>query len=121
MTGNNYMNSLLQLSSYVWTQHAKAKMAYYGLSESRVKRVLRNPLRREEGIAPKTIACMQPSSIKTKNNEKTWSQEIWVMAQVDKKKSTKIISAWRYPGKSKLRASLPDEIQSEIEEALNNF
>lgn len=112
------MNSLLHLSTYFWTQHAKVKMAYYGLSESRVKRVLRNPSRTEEGIAPKTVACMQPASIKTKAGIKTWSQEIWVMAQTKKAGDIHIISAWRYPGMSKSRATLPAEVQMEIEEAL---
>ncbi|MFA7201898.1 MAG: hypothetical protein WC099_02805 [Candidatus Paceibacterota bacterium] len=112
------MHPLLRLSQYIWTQHAKAKMAYYGLSESRVKRVLRAAVRVEEGIAPHTIACMQPSSTKSKAGVKTWTQEIWVMAQTDKTGHIHIISAWRYPGMSKSRASLPDEVKLEIEEAL---
>ena len=66
-------------SSYYWTQHAKAKMAYYKLSESRVRRVIKSPLRVEEGIAPDTVAYMQPVSYKTKNGQKTWNQELWVM------------------------------------------
>jgi hypothetical protein len=56
-----------------------------------------------------------------KDNEKTWSQEIWTMAQTNKKGDTKIISAWRYPGKSKPRAPLPSEIQVEIDEALGEI
>ncbi len=113
------MDPLLRLSKYFWTQHAKVKMAYYGLSESRIKRVLRSPVRTEEGIAPQTIACMQPASTKSKEGVKTWSQEIWVMAQTKKKTGdVYIISAWRYPGMSKSRAPLPAEVQMEIEEAL---
>ncbi|MCL5012177.1 MAG: hypothetical protein M1320_02010 [Patescibacteria group bacterium] len=109
------------LSQYLWTTHAKVKMSYYGLSESRVKRVLRNPVRTEEGIAPKTFACMQPASIKNKDGKKTWSQELWVMAQQTKKGDTKIISAWRYPGMSKIRAPLPVEVQMEIEEGMSEL
>jgi hypothetical protein len=106
-----------------WTKHAAQKMRYYGISESRVKKVLKNPKRIEEGIAPNTVALMQP--LKTKR-----SQEIWVMYQklssklppslgsspkttkdtvklrwANKTQSSKlrIISVWRYPGVSPLR------------------
>ena len=89
------------------------KMAFYRLSESRVKRVLRNPGRTEEGIAPDTNASMR------RNDSKKRKEEIWVMWQkaVNKKQLTAnsrneksknrfsrektiIISAWRYPGVS---------------------
>ncbi len=116
---------LLQLSKLSWTTHAKMKMAFYGLSESRVRRVMKTPLRTEEGIAEKTAACMQPASYKFKNGEKTWNQEIWVMFSVAHPKSiktnpsVKIISAWRYPGKTKPRTALPDEILAEIDEGIN--
>ena len=66
-------------SNYVWTAHAAMKMAFYGLSEQRVKRVVKSPTRREEGIAPGTIAVMQPASLSTKNGKRIWKQEIWVM------------------------------------------
>lgn len=114
------MDFSFSVHNYTWTQHSRIKMSYYGLSESRVKRVLRNPSRKEEGIAPKTFACMQPASTKTKDGKKMWSQELWVMAQQTKKGDTKIISAWRYPGMSKIRAPLPAEVQMEIEEGLHN-
>ena len=58
----------------VWTSHAKFKMKYYGLSESRVKRVIRNPERVEEGIAEETVAMMQLGSSTSKK-----PYEIWVM------------------------------------------
>lgn len=115
------MSQLLRISKYFWTKHAKVKMAYYGISESRIKRVLRHPMRTEEGIAPKTFACMQPTSIKTKKGKKTWSQELWVMAQNVTGGDIKIISAWRYPGMSKNRAPLPDEVLLEIEEAIGEI
>lgn len=122
------------LSQYAWTKHAQYKMKFYGLSESRVRRVIKSPLRIEEGIAPQTIAAMQPASYKTKDGQKTWSQEIWVMYRIKNKskhslKQTSnllkpkenvltIISAWRYPGKTKVREGLPPEILQEIAEAL---
>lgn len=67
---------------YQWTQHAQWKMRQYGLSPQRVIRVIRNPERTEEGIVEKTIAVMQPASVKYKNFKKTWSQEIWAMYQL---------------------------------------
>jgi hypothetical protein len=51
-------------SLFVWTKHSQAKMRQYMLSESRVKRVIRNPKRVEEGIAPKTLASMQKAGSK---------------------------------------------------------
>ena len=40
-------------NNVIWTAHARIKMRQYGLSESRVKRILRWPRRLEKGIAPK--------------------------------------------------------------------
>ena len=88
-------------SVFEWTLHAQAKMRHYRLSPARVRRVLHAPRRTEEGVAPHTIAMMQPSSLKTKD---TWTQEIWVMVQ-DIKHTRRIISAWRYPGVTKPRAA----------------
>lgn len=86
-----------------WTVHARAKMDYYRLSPGRVRRVLNSPQRTEEGVAPKTIAMMQPASLKkTTAGKETWSQEIWVMVE-DRKKERTVISAWRYPGVTKPR------------------
>ncbi len=61
-----------------------------------MKRILRSPKRVEEGIAPDTIAMMQSAG--TKKNP----YEVWVMVQ-DSNTERKIISAWRYPGKTKER------------------
>lgn len=108
---------------YKWTQHVKDKMLYYGISESLVKRIVRFPKRKEEGIAPKTVAVMQPTSSK--------KQEIWVMHQEighrpisgNQKLETnyqqpkmRIISAWRYPGISPVgkKIPIPDEILQEL-------
>jgi len=49
-----------------WTRHAQAKMAFYRLSEQRVMRVIHSPKRIEEGVAPKTVAMMQPVSVRTR-------------------------------------------------------
>ncbi len=89
-------------------------MRQYGLSEARVKRVLRNPVRTEAGIAPKTVAVMQPNHPpKTGQLGKAgkWSQELWVM-YADTKKARRIIAAWRYPGVSPVRQPppFPDDI-----------
>lgn len=123
-----------------WTAHAKMKMRYYGLSEQRIKRVIKSPQRLEEGVAEKTVAVMQPQSTTRdkETGEKTWKAEIWVMYQVAQgtqkdmninvpeklrgifkaRKHVKIISAWRYPGKTKPGESLPESILEEIAEAL---
>jgi len=113
---------------YYWTNHVKDKMAYYGLSDSLVKRILRFPKRTEEGIAPDTIAVMKPMGSK-KN-----PYEAWVMYQV-RKKAKKVrddmvdildklsekeiseiikykpqivvISAWKYPGVTEKRNEIP--------------
>ncbi len=113
---------------YQWTNHVKDKMVYYGISESLIKRIVRFPKRKEEGIAPKTTAVMQPG------NNKKKPQEIWVMYQlvgsrpasksqtqnpkfqIDNQKK-RIISAWRYPGISPTNKPIPipDEILSLLE------
>ena len=103
-----------------WTQHAKMKMGYYRLSTARVRRILHSPKRVEEGIAPKTVAMMQPSALKktTLGNE-TWTQEIWVMIQ-DDGKFRKVISAWRYPGMTKPRGAPADFLKKEYREFLSS-
>ena len=74
-----------------------------------MRRVLKNPKRSEVGIAPGTVALMQPESLKKKPSE------IWLMYQkVGSKK--RIITAWRYPGKSPIRGMIPipDDILQEL-------
>ena|SRR3989344_436158 len=95
---------------YQWTQHVQDKMRYYGISESLIKRITRFPKRTEEGIAPKTVAVMQPTS-----NKKN-PQEVWVMYVMMGDTKKKIISAWRYPGVSKIgkKIPIPDEILQEL-------
>jgi hypothetical protein len=130
-------------SKYEWTNHVKEKMIYYGISSALIKRIVRFPKRKEEGIAPGTTAVMQPrGSVKT-------PQEIWVMYQPIGKKpigksqtsnppegkplvsygagkfqiegeKRRIISAWRYPGVSPVgkKIPIPDEILQELENIL---
>ena len=85
-----------------WTLHARAKMNHYRLSPARVRHVLHSPKRVEEGVAPKTVAMMQPVSMKVVGKKESWSQEVWVMVQ-DAAGVRKVISAWRYPGVTKPR------------------
>jgi hypothetical protein len=81
-------------------------MGFYRLSQGRVRRVLNSPTRVEEGVAPKTVAMMQPASLKrSMKGKETWTQEIWVMVQ-DKGSQRKVISAWRYPGITKPRSAV---------------
>ncbi len=95
-----------------WTSHAKAKMIHYRLSPARVRRVLHSPKRTEEGIAPRTVAVMQPASMKKAN---MWTQEIWVMFQ-DSPRERTVISAWRYPGVTKPRGEIQSFMKKEYRE-----
>ncbi len=88
-------------ANYYWTQHSKTKMLQYRISEQKIKTILKNPARREEGIAPKTVAVMM------RNDTPKRKEELWVMFQDArikneesrmKKGRIKIISTWRYPG-----------------------
>lgn len=121
-------NRASSTGAYQYTLHAQYKMKQYGLSEQRVRSVIRNPKRREEGIMPKTVAVMQPVSMKKIDGKEVWKQEIWVMFVVKSKKQIegevqgfpqqklRIISAWRYPGVSPKRNPIPEEILRELEE-----
>jgi hypothetical protein len=122
---------------YEWTQHAVFKMKQYGLTAQRILRVVKNPQRTEEGIVKNTIAVMQPTSLRTKDGKRVWSQEIWAMYQlrsrgaisksqfpISKKipnsktisnHKLRIISAWRYPGVSPKRDPIPEDILQELE------
>ncbi len=108
-----------------FTSHARYKMTQYGLSEQKVKGIIRNPKRTEKGIAPKTAAIMQPVSSKMIDGKEIWKQEIWVMFVKKKAKigfpsvggeQLRIISAWRYPGVSPKRSPIPEEIWQELED-----
>ncbi len=106
---------------FSWTKHSIQKMKFYGLSAQRVVRVLRNPERQEEAVAPGCLAVMQTVGQKRKT-------EIWVMYQekrktqnskvktIGYKNQKKIISAWRYPGVSPKRGPvpIPEDIWEEL-------
>ncbi len=108
-----------------FTAHAKFKMRYYKLSESRVKSILRNPERTEEGIAENTVAMMQTN--KTSNKP----YEVWVMVSrsnvlgrtgkgqlsLAEQANVRIVSAWKYPGQTKPGEPLPKAILKEFREA----
>ena len=95
---------------YYWTKHSLYKMRHYGLSEQRIKRVIRHPARVEEAVVPNMIAVMCPNK----------KQEIWAMYTLIKSNvknqmsRVKVITAWRYPGKSPARDPIPQEILDEI-------
>lgn len=99
-----------------WTKHAQRKLRQYQLSEKRVLRVLRKPDRKEEGIAPGTLANMQVTGTKKHPTE------IWMMYQILKKpKGIRIISTWRYPGRSPKGKPLPipeDILQDLLKEGI---
>lgn len=102
-----------QTRNYHWTQHAREKLKYYRLTEQRIKRVLRNPVRAEKGVAPDTTAVMQPITKKGKT-----TQEIWAMYQ-DRGNERVVITAWRYPGKSPIRGQIP--IPEDIRHSLQDL
>lgn len=97
-----------------WTKHSIEKMQFYNLSENRLKRALRNPNRKEEGVAPGTLAIMQ------RTGSKKHPTEIWIMYQIIKSKTQsqklKVISAWRYPGISPAdkKIPIPEDILEEL-------
>ncbi len=101
--------------NYLWTSHSKRKLFQYGLGPGVVKRVMRHPDRKEEGIAEKTVAVMKDKSTKSAN------KELWVMYQIVKSKK-RVISAWIYPGKTEPGAEIyvPDEVWEEIQKKIVN-
>jgi len=101
-----------------WTKHVKGKMNFYQLGEGRLKRLLNNPKRIEKGIAPRTIAIMQPAGTKKHPTE------IWLMYQKInqrakiKDQKIRIISAWRYPGISPIHEPppIPEDVLEDLKE-----
>jgi len=129
----------MRVEKLIWTKHSEAKMRFYHLSKQRVRRVLNSPKRIEEGIAPNTIAMMQPAG------SQKHPYEIWVMVQKNTDKrgsrtrintdsirinqrsnpyksvSTKVISAWKYPGRTKPRSEITlDFLKREYEIFISN-
>ena len=94
-----------------WTQHSKAKLRQYRFSEKRVLSIFRKPNRKEEGIAPGTTAAMQITG------SKKHPTEAWMMYVILKRpKGIKIISAWRYPGRTPAgeRPVIPQDTLEEL-------
>lgn len=84
-------------AQFSWTRHIKNKMVFYHLSGAQILRIFRKPNRREEGIAPNTIAAMA-SRRPLKNNKqeiinerakKQRVEEIWIMYRMNKGLRTK--------------------------------
>jgi hypothetical protein len=110
-------------AKYRWTNHVQRKMRFYGLTPSRVLRIVNAPHRMEEGVVPGTLAGMQRAG----SPKKPW--EVWAMWREESKKeevrTTKsfaaspkvIITAWRYPGTSPVRGAvpIPAEVLAELE------
>ncbi len=105
MTTHLYQYTIPFGGNYYWTKHSLAKMAFYGLSESRVKRVLRFPQRTEKGIAPETIASMQTAG------SKKHPYEIWVMYQIQneisKIKNKKLNSKFKINNENVIASKVP--------------
>lgn len=99
---------------YRWTNHVHRKMQFYGLTPSRVLRVIRAPDRIEEGIVQGTLAAMQTAG----TTAKPW--EVWVMWREEIHKKV-IITAWRYPGVSPVREKIPLPPGLEAELALEGI
>ena len=94
-----------------WTDHSKAKLRQYRFSEKRVLRIFRKPDRREEGIAEGTTAAMEITGTRKHPTE------AWVMYIIMKRpKGIKIISAWRYPGRTPegQRPEIPEDTLREL-------
>jgi hypothetical protein len=118
------MQLLPKRENLYWTEHVRQKMRQYRLSESRIKRILRHPKRLEIGVAPDTVAGMQPAG------SKKHPYEIWVMWSLDKARDKQqvkkarfnldkkiiIISAWRYPGVSPVHEPppIPDDVWKDL-------
>jgi len=96
--------------NFSWTSHVKNKMLHYRLSEQKIKAILKNPSRKEEGIAPKTLAVMK------RNDTPKRKEELWVMFQKSSQKH-RIISTWRYPGVSPKgkEIPIPEDVLKELE------
>ncbi len=110
-----YLKLLNNNEEIIWTTHSKAKMRQYRFSEKRVLRILRKPDRKEEGIAPNTLAVMQITGTKKHPTE------VWTMYVVFKKpKAIKIISAWRYPGRTPegQRPIIPEDTLNELSDLI---
>lgn len=62
-----------------WTTHVKRKMIFYGLSASRIRSIIKNFQRKENGVAANTAAYM------IRNDKPKRQEEIWVMTAENSK------------------------------------
>lgn len=132
MVIDNHQNGL-----FYWTKHSQEKLKQYGLSANRIKRIIRHPERIEVGIAPETWASMQTAgskkhpyeiwtmyvieTLKVKNQKpKLKTKRITDIKESQGEKRIKIISAWKYPGKTQPGdpIPIPPDIFEEIINAL---
>jgi len=98
----------IKAEKYLFTKHSLYKIKYYGLSEQRVKRIIRHPARVEEAVILGMAAAMQVAGGKHYS-------EIWTIYKpIKNQEKIKIITAWRYPGKSPIHNPIPQEILEEI-------
>ena len=124
------INSPKNDRNYYWTIHSQRKLFQYGLTPNKIKRIIRYPDRKEEGVAPNTVAVM-----KRKNEKDSKKGEIWVMYQRNLKAQKlkiknenneniellagqmKIISAWVYPTETPKGKEIfiPDEAWEELQ------
>ena len=110
-----YLKAPLAQRKFFWTQHAKNKLRQYHFSEKRVLRIFRKPDRVEEGIAEGTVAVMQIAGTKK------YPTEAWMMYVILKKsKAIKVISVWRYPGRTPLgeRPIIPQDTLDQLQELI---
>jgi len=99
---------------YIWTSHALAKMRHYKMSASVVKRIVRHPDRVEESVVEDCIAAMKLTQSKQ-------YPEAWVIykpvkdsTKSNSKGKLKILTSWKYPGISKERNAIPENVLKEI-------
>ncbi len=105
-------------ATYYWTKHIQMKMRQYGIGEGRIKRIVRAPHRTEYGIAPDTVAVMQPVSRRRRSDgTRVWTREYWVLYQV-KGSRIRLISVWCYPGVTQEGEALPEELLQELRRVL---
>jgi len=107
-----------------WTKHVAKKMMFYGLSASKVKSILSRYDRKEDGVAPNTIAVMKKSGSK-KNPQELWAMYQDKVAMQDGIKNIRrvIIAAWRYPGisKPKEKIPIPEDVLRDLAEDEKNI
>lgn len=98
-------------------------MRHYRLTPQRIKRIIRYPARLEQGVAEGAIAVMQPArgegrkSFSTRVSGRERYSEIWAM-YAPMRQGIRVITTWRYPGRSPLRDPVPQEILREIQALL---